>query len=63
MSDVWYIHNYDKLVQDFRGSASFYYYNFASFHIHTYIHTYIYLIKQVNKVGNYKAAVDLLTKN
>ena len=28
-----------------------------------YIHTYIYLIKQVNKVGNYKADVDLLTKN
>ena len=28
-----------------------------------YIYTYIYLIKQVNKVGNYKADVDLLTKN
>ena len=27
------------------------------------IHTYIYLTKQVNKVGNYKADVDLLTKN
>ena len=58
MSDVWYIHNYDKLVQDFRGSASFYYYV-----LRVSIHTYIYLTKQVNKVGNYKADVDLLTKN
>ena len=31
--------------------------------LYTHIRTYIYLIKQVNKVGNYKAAVDLLTKN
>ena len=35
----------------------------VSIYIHTYIHTYIYLIKHVNKVGNYKADVDLLTKN